>query len=1550
MRQLFAILFKTLLYALVVVVLVFLSVVIALQIPAVQTNVVREVASRLSKTMGFPINIRHVSIRWLDTVTLEGIQVKDHQQQPMITVGRLEVDYNLRNLIDSSAHQLHLDEVLLYRPDVRLIKNPKTGDTNLDEFIARIEQLTATNPPQPHSDQHTPFTISKVTVADGAFTLYDPREQLMTNRERFDYDHFTISKINANVRNLLLLGDTIALDIRRLRGIDQHSSLTIRRLDTKLLYCAKKLELGALYAHINNSIIRNYLVFNYNKPSAFGHFNSQVRMTAHFRNSRVSSKDLGYFSTYLHNLQETWQLTSDFQGTVENFTLHQTDLRFGTGSRSRLAGTLAFKGLPELNQTTVNLAFKPSDVTMADLHQYYSAEGFTRVIDKIGRAQFDARFVGAFDDFKTAGTFKTALGTVTGDLALKLADTEAKTTYTANLKTESFALGELIDRPELLQKIDGAGRITGRGTSLTKATIDLDGRFSRFGANGYDYRNLVVQGNLKQAFFNGQVSLRDTNLRFNLDGEFDLRGPRNHFDVHGTVGRADLRALQLMRDSLVISTSLDVALDGNTFDELVGQARFRNAFLSRNDRNLMIDTLFVASTIAPSGARDLMVTSDLLTAHLNGNFVPARTVSDLQQLVKEYKLYFVGDVASRSAYYKAKDLQMAPHWVTQRGGAKRELVAQQPDYSIDYSFVLNDPASLLRFVYPSAYLSPRSRLDGRFTVNHTAFLTANAQVDSARLDNYAFGPSTIDLTTSKFTNGPDVLASVIISSQRQQVGKLASTENLQIEASWEVDHIDFTSSIQQARSQNRGALNGELRFKGDAIDLTFRQSQFRVLDSDWLLNPSSLIRKVGTDYTVRNLSVSNQNQLLTLSGIVSEDSLENLRLEARNFLLGSLNSVLNTKVAGTLNGLFTLRDLYSTPIVESELTISELALQDIVVGDIRGEGTWDPASQRVNVNTRVNKDNVDVLTINGTYNPQVKANSLDLKAIFTNANLQVAESFTKGLFSGIGGLASGTVQVKGTPAYPILTGALDVKGGRLRFDYLKADLQFEDKIYFSESDITTKRLLLRDPNGNTALLRGGVYHDGFKYFQLNLEADFKNFKILNTTQRDNDLFYGTAVVTGKGELFGPINNLTIRADVTSNKGTQIFIPLDGAQTVSAEDAIPFVNRRQLASTDTVHSTTVTVANSVDLSGVKLDLNLDITPDAYCELQLDRQTGDIIKAYGAGRLAMKVDTKGDFSMTGSYDIQQGEYTFTFENVINKRFQIRPNSRITWTGDPYSALLDVTAAYTQYTSLAALSPRTTTTTTDQTHRYPVDLLIKMNGQLQSPDINFDLKIKEYPASADFRQYVTAFESRIQSNDQELTRQVSSLLLFNQLLPEGTELLNSDNIYAGAANSVSELLSNRISQLASTLDKNLDVGISLSTLGLGTVNENLVNNLQLRLSYRFLNDRFRISRDGGFTYGQNQTSAASLLGEWTLEYWIRPDGRLRAKMYNRNQQNGLGLLNNYSTTGLTTSGGISLLYTRSFNHLFGGSKRATPGLVPAPAVKSPVASPVTRLSQSN
>jgi hypothetical protein len=126
--------------------------------------------------------------------------------------------------------------------------------------------------------------------------------------------------------------------------------------------------------------------------------------------------------------------------------------------------------------------------------------------------------------------------------------------------------------------------------------------------------------------------------------------------------------------------------------------------------------------------------------------------------------------------------------------------------------------------------------------------------------------------------------------------------------------------------------------------------------------------------------------------------------------------------------------------------------------------------------------------------------------------------------------------------------------------------------------------------------------------------------------------------------------------------------------------------------------------------------------------------------------------------------------------------------------------------------------------------------------------------------------------------------------------------------------EMLSNQLSNLASEINKDLNIDVYL---GGGSLTQDILTNLQLRASYN-VNDRLRITRSGGFTDARNQTSPQILLGDWALEWFVKRDGSLRAKTYNRNVQTTLlGSLNSYQ---INQTLGASILYNKSFNSFFG------------------------------
>ena len=210
----------------------------------------------------------------------------------------------------------------------------------------------------------------------------------------------------------------------------------------------------------------------------------------------------------------------------------------------------------------------------------------------------------------------------------------------------------------------------------------------------------------------------------------------------------------------------------------------------------------------------------------------------------------------------------------------------------------------------------------------------------------------------------------------------------------------------------------------------------------------------------------------------------------------------------------------------------------------------------------------------------------------------------------------------------------------------------------------------------------------------------------------------------------------------------------------------------------------------------------------------------------------------------------------------------------------------------------------------------VLLELDGPMLSPEITFDITAADLPQSIlvpnrapvrlDFE--FQTFKNKL--DEQELKRQVFSLVVLRRFSPP-----ESFNTSGSIVNSVSELLSNQLSNWVSQVDENLEIDVDLSTL-----DEEAYNTFQLRLSYTFMSGRLRVTRDGTF-YGNRDDSnlsnqnLSSIAGDWTVDYLLTPDGKLKVKMYNRTNIN--PILNTLGSQNSVTTG-VSLTHTQSFNNL--------------------------------
>jgi hypothetical protein len=579
---------------------------------------------------------------------------------------------------------------------------------------------------------------------------------------------------------------------------------------------------------------------------------------------------------------------------------------------------------------------------------------------------------------------------------------------------------------------------------------------------------------------------------------------------------------------------------------------------------------------------------------------------------------------------------------------------------------------------------------------------------------------------------------------------------------------------------------------------------------------------------------------------------------------------------------------------------------------VRGNNTRDTETDRFNIDLTVDRLNSRIVDVKGYYDPKDKLSPLHTKAILEKANLKLLEPVVKDLFTQLDGTLTGVYEIQGTFSHPNISGEARIENGQLLINYLKALYKVKGTLGITHDKINFTNFELIDAFSNRATLGGFIAHRSFGKMRLALEANFSNFQLLNTTSRDNNLFYGLAYGTGNLSIFGPASNLRISANARTNKNTRISIPVGGTASLEKKDFIQFVNF-----TDSVKTkANKPQAKKKELSGLTLNLDIDVTPDAYTEIIFDIKSGDIIRGRGRGDINLQIDTKGDFNMFGLVEFTEGAYNFTLYDIINKEFSIKPGSRITWFGDPYEGNLNITASYRQLTSIGpVLADQSVINDPNIKRKYPIEVLLKLDGPMLSPQIGFDIDAINLPdvINATTTQGTSttvrpkfefnAFKAKL--DEQEMKRQVFSLIILRKLSPPDA-FATGGSLY----NSVSELLSNQLSYWLSQVDQNLEIDLDL-----GTLDQEAFNTFQLRLSYSFLNGRLRVTRDGSFGNQTNRSELSTIAGDWTVDYLLTPDGKFKVKMFSRSSVNQLqSSLNSQSTAAVTT--GVSLLYTQNFN----------------------------------
>ena len=1464
---------------------------LAVRTPMVQNWASGKLTTYFSNLIKHEVKVGYVYLNWFDELLLEKVQVFDKRQNEMIYVGSLRADFELYTLLTTAEPVL--TEVWLDKPKVAMIAWKDNGRLNINELIEAIGDL-ATGSDTSTASPRSVFHVDKVHLTNGTYSYFDQRE---TNMAGFDYYHFTLDSISAEVDQLRIAGDTFEINVQALRCVDVKTKLRAHEMDVFYRYTSQNMQFEHLKAHIGKSFVANYLEFQYDSTDDLSDFNEKVTLKAHLDSSRFHTDDLALFAPTLNGLNETYTIWTDLSGEVVDINFNNLDLRFGKGSH--MQGRVAMKGLPEIDETFVDAKFRSFSCEVNDLEKYVGAEA-KDVLSSFGRINYKGTYVGFFKDFVAKGNFETGMGNLVSDINIKIKDDEQHSFYQGNISTTNFMLGKLIKQEDLVGTIDMEGQLKGVGFSYEHAKIDLNAHIKRIGINHYNYKDVKVEANLAKQMFQGKMMSADTNAHFSLNGMMDFSQDPYFMDFAADFKHVNLLKLNILDQPIFFSTKVDLNITGKNLDDFQGDASFSGTYLSNTKKRIFLDTLKIV-TERLEGERYLNLFSDVFDINADGNFSYTQLANDLPRLYKEYMLVLENKKEKVDDYYRTTSSYASA------------------DYRLNFSLLLKKANPVISlFAQENIKVADNTKLSGTFSKqdNITSF-NLMGECHKLQFGNAILSDSRFNYTSSKNLSHPFVDGSGSFFSNKQQVGNDLKTENLALELIWNNEQIMFHASAAQKNNDNYLNLDGSLGLFEGKKDFLFHNIDLKLFKTTWSGDSSRLVFSKNK-ILIPNFSLKNEEQLLVATGAISQNAEDELNLELRHFTLKPLSAALGKDLEGIVNGKFMFSDLMSKNFkLDFDGSVQNVKLDGLLIGNISGGMEWEPEDERFDVRYVLKRDTIPSMYLSGYIKP-FDNNRLALNAHLDKFNLQSFEPFVKDYFSKINGDCTGELLISGTLLKPNVTGKVHVANGKFKINFLKTSYSFSHDFLFDSSSIRFSQAALVDTNGNKAYVEGAIKHKRFQNIALDLKAQYKNLLVLNTLEKDNALFYGKLFATGGVRITGLLDDIKIQVKAKNEKNSELFIPISSTENLGGNEFVTFVQKKKAAIDEEEAESWVEKAPTK--TSVSMDVDLD--PSMMFSLILDKQTGDIIKGTGAGNVKMEANTLGDFNLYGNYVFQKGFYNFTLLNLVNRKFEIDKGSSIAWNGDPMLGILDIKARVEEKASLRDILPEADTAwfnTPTIRKRYPTDVILKLKGNLQQPDISYEIKIKDYPVAVNdsklgtypLDNYVRAFQQQLEVNEQLLSRQVFSLLVLRKFFPV-SESAGGGLATQGAAGTVSSLLSNQLSSWVSQLDENLTVDIDLNGF-----NSQALNELRLRLSYQpdFLGGRIRISRDGSFTNTQNNRTASSVAGDWQLEYLITREGTLRLKMFTKNNSNNIGnSLNNNSQI----STGFSFMHTQSFNNL--------------------------------
>lgn len=1465
----------------IVLALIFLPLLVALlfEIPAVQNFVAREATEIISRKLGTRISIDRVDIGLFYRVSLDGFYVEDFQRDTLLYAGRLDARIKSLGLFGGG---LVFSRAEL--SDARFcLRETPDGEMNIKQVVDKLSKKD-----KARAEGKFRLEIERLETDGLDFCM----ERLEHRNPSYgvDFADMHLIDIRAELKNFTIDGPVIHTDIGRL-AMRERSGFVVEDLAGCLCIANGCIDIreGHIRTAKSNIELPSLSLIGLDW-ALYKNFVEEVDITAQVVNTTLSSDDIAYFSPKMKD----WHLTltdvnADVSGPVADMSGSLRSVR--TGADTKLSVDFAAQGLPDVGKGHFKADISELTTSAADVDRLAAAltgknlpDEVLRIAKNAGKIGLTGKFDGTLTTFAADAALATEIGGATCLLQVSSLRDGCRGVL-GDVKTSSLQLGELLEN-DLLGPLSLNVHVNGE-LSSEHSDAEVSGEILRLGINGYDYDSLRMKGHLVNREFNGLIEARDRNLRFDFRGLLDLNDEqRPRYDFALDLEEANLAALGVnRRDSVsVLAARIAARAVGRTLDDLNGIIFVRDVSYRYNDRELAADSVVIVGRNSLSD-KFIRLRSDFVDADYEGKTSYKEVFAYLQQRFRDYVPTLDGGPGWQAQHPDTVELADGYSQLTVNVRKINPLVnAVSPGLQIaDGSQLLlriNPANDKLSFEAASDYIER-----GRMLVTRLNLDAHN------RGDSLVFAASTEDLYLNSF--------------HMSRVGMSGGAKDNKLELI-----TDFADTI--------GDVSGRIGFRsefargrgpaGRQIDLRLTPSYISRGEKTWNIYTDGITADTSR-IRIDRFRMVNAGQQLLLDGVVSRRLQDSVQLTLHNFELAPFSqftSSMGYRVDGRTNGSATMKAVLGAGEVQADIVVDSISINDLAVPSIWLRSRWDFIQNRAGILVQ-QRENLDTL-VRGFYAPSQKR--YYARATLDAVELSALDPLLKGVVERTGGNADVDIALRGSGKEANLSGQIAVRDFTTTVDFTQVTYTMPRAVIeVKNNHLIAEGVPLYDPEKNEGLFSIDLNLEHLSNISYSVKVLPKELMVLNTTSKDNDLFYGRIFASGSATIAGSKGGVKMDIVATTEGDSEFYMPLSGQSNAKTADFVTFVTPEQIDTTDYLVRKKLLFqqqGRKKEAAGSTMDITmaLNVQDNTAFQLVIDPTVGSALKGRGNGMLNLHINPgNGIFNMYGDYTLIEGSFLFSLQNIITKKFIIESGSMIQWTGEPVDARLDINAVYKLKTSLQPLLNTVTASSDDDQsgsrisdRSVPVDCKIHIGGRLSNPQLDFSVVVP-----------VTDIETQA-AVASVLNTQEAQAQQFISLVALGT-FSNSGSANIGASSGVAtglEMLTNQLTNWFSTDDYRIILNYRAGSEMTG-------DEVDFGFSTNLINNRLLVEVEGNYIIDNKQAvsnNVSNFMGEAHVTWLIDKSGNLRLKAFTQT-------IDRFDENQGLQETGIGISYKEDFNN---------------------------------